>query len=280
MSNNIIKISIITPSYNQGDFIEDAIKSVLEQKYSNFEHIIIDNCSTDNTINILKKYPHLKWYSEPDKGQSNALNKGFKQATGNIIGWLNADDYYLPDTFNIISEKLAQCFNIDVLYGNWNFVDTNKKFIKKGQVFPFDYNMLVYYYTYIGSTSIFFRNSIITEGYFINENFKYVMDGEWYVRLASHGKKFGFINKTLACFRIHGLNQSFKYRELDNNIDKVLIRAKQLAERYAIKRFYGHKLGNDFAGSMIEELSYRILWWYYRYKSGITKLIYKSIIKP
>src|ERR1700755_1492305 len=95
-----MKISIITPSYNQGRFIEDAILSVLSQGYPDFEHIVIDNCSTDNTLDVLKKYPHVKWVSEPDRGQSNALNKGFGLSTGDVLGWLNCDDFYLPGAFH------------------------------------------------------------------------------------------------------------------------------------------------------------------------------------
>ena len=95
-----MKISVVTPSYNQGEFIEDAINSVLNQDYDDFEHIIVDGLSTDNTIDILKKYDHLKWVSEEDDGQSDALNKGFKKASSDTICWLNADDYLLNDTFN------------------------------------------------------------------------------------------------------------------------------------------------------------------------------------
>ena len=88
------KISIVTPSFNQGQYIEDTIQSVLKQNYENYEHIIIDGKSTDNTIAILNKYPHLVWVSEPDQGQSDALNKGFKKATSEWVIWLNADEYY------------------------------------------------------------------------------------------------------------------------------------------------------------------------------------------
>ena len=131
MKNNRdkIKISIVTPSFNQGKYIQDAIESVLNQKHKNFEHIIIDACSEDQTIEILKKYPHLKWISEPDKGQSDALNKGFNKATGDIIGWLNADDIYLPNTFNIISKSLNDKA-IDAVYGNYNFIDVSGKITK------------------------------------------------------------------------------------------------------------------------------------------------------
>ena len=93
------KISVITPSFNAVKTIENSIWSVLSQSYTNFEHIIIDGVSTDGTVNILKKYSHIKWISEPDGGQSEAMNKGFDLATGEIIVYLNADDYFLSSAF-------------------------------------------------------------------------------------------------------------------------------------------------------------------------------------
>lgn len=97
-----LKISVITPSFNSADYIERAIQSVLDQNYENFEHIIMDNCSTDGTLEILQKYPHLIWKSEKDSGQSNAMNKGFELSTGDIIVYLNCDDYFLPDAFHSV----------------------------------------------------------------------------------------------------------------------------------------------------------------------------------
>lgn len=100
------KISVITPSYNAVKTIENSVFSVLSQNYKNFEHIIVDGVSTDGTIDILKKYSHLKWISEPDSGQSEAMNKGFERATGDIIVYLNADDYFLASAF----EKVIPAF--------------------------------------------------------------------------------------------------------------------------------------------------------------------------
>jgi glycosyltransferase involved in cell wall biosynthesis len=97
-----LKISIITPVLNNITYIEDAIQSVLKQDYTNYEHIIVDGGSTDGTIEILKKYKHLKWISEPDSGQSNAMNKGLKMSSGQIIMYLNADDYIYPGAFNAV----------------------------------------------------------------------------------------------------------------------------------------------------------------------------------
>ena len=100
-----LKFSIITPSFNSGDTLERAIQSVLAQDYKNFEHIIVDGCSTDGALEILEKYPHLRWISEFDKGQVDAMNKGFAMAEGEIIGYLNADDYYLEGSFFLLRLK-------------------------------------------------------------------------------------------------------------------------------------------------------------------------------
>ena len=117
-------ISIVTPSYNQGKFIEDTIQSVLIQNYPNFEHIIVDNCSTDGTVEILKKYPFLKWISEPDKGQTDALNKGFRKATGDIIAYLNSDDQYCPGVFLTVADYFLEHPECKWLCGNVIFTDS------------------------------------------------------------------------------------------------------------------------------------------------------------
>lgn len=96
------KISVITPSFNSREVIERAVQSVLVQDYTCWEHVIVDGGSTDGTIDLLKKYPHLKWISEKDRGQADAMNKGFSLSTGDIIVYLNADDYFLPGAFSAV----------------------------------------------------------------------------------------------------------------------------------------------------------------------------------
>ena len=107
MANDHPKISVITPSYNARRFIEDAIRSVIGQGYPNFEHIVVDGGSSDGTVDILLKYPHVKWVSEPDRGQSDAMNKGFAMSSGDIIVYLNADDYFEPGAFRTASDYLG-----------------------------------------------------------------------------------------------------------------------------------------------------------------------------
>lgn len=129
--NKNYQISVITPSYNSGDFIERAIKSVLAQDYANWEHIIVDGGSTDNTVDILKKYPHLKWISAPDRGQVDAMNKGFKMATGDVITYLNADDYYLEGAFSSAMNAFSE--DTKIVYGNVKVFDeaANKWWVNK-----------------------------------------------------------------------------------------------------------------------------------------------------
>jgi len=117
------KISIITPSFNSGKYLEQAIQSVSAQSYQNFEHVIVDGGSTDGTVEILKKHPHLKWVSEPDKGQSHAMNKGFDMSTGDIIVYLNADDFFEPGAFKTAIEHLNKDKGIFIVAGELYIID-------------------------------------------------------------------------------------------------------------------------------------------------------------
>ena len=116
--NSRPRFSVITPSLNQGKYIETTIKSVLDQKFDSYEHIVIDGGSDDSTIEILKSYPHLKWVSEHDSGQSIALNKGFKMASGEIIAWINSDDWYAPKAFECVDHYFANHRSSGVLMGD------------------------------------------------------------------------------------------------------------------------------------------------------------------
>jgi glycosyltransferase involved in cell wall biosynthesis len=126
------RISIVTPSFNQGQFLEETIRSVLLQGYPDIEYIIIDGGSTDNSVEIIKKYePWLAyWVSEPDRGQSHAINKGFERSTGEIMAWLNSDDMFLPEIFGTVGENIAGFSFPMLLIGNRVYIDAKSLITK------------------------------------------------------------------------------------------------------------------------------------------------------
>jgi glycosyltransferase involved in cell wall biosynthesis len=214
MTQTYPKISIVTPSYNQAKFLDDAIKSVIDQGYPNFEHIIFDNCSTDGTTELLKKYPHLIWISERDQGQSDALNKGLRRATGEFVGWLNADDRYLPDCFYSVTKTLQAHPECDILYGDYRWVDKNGDLIKLRREIDFDLFIFKYLHvTYIPSTATFFRRDIFKENNFLNTDYKLANDFELFLRLALKGYHFNHLGLFLADYRWHPESKS----ELNKN---------------------------------------------------------------
>jgi glycosyltransferase involved in cell wall biosynthesis len=207
-----LKISIATPSFNQGSYIEKAIISVLAQDYPDFEHIIFDNCSTDETLNVISKYPHVKLVSEPDKGQSDALNKAFLAATGDVIGWLNADDYYMPDTFRKVNEHF-QKYDVDALYSHVHYVDKDEHLIRNLRTHsPVRWMSLLY--TFIQSTTFFFKADIVRQDKHLLENeLQLCMDMEYFARLLHAGYKFRHVNDYFASFRWHETNKSKPVKE-------------------------------------------------------------------
>jgi len=207
-----MKISIVTPSFNQGAFIAEAVESVLAQNDADVEHIILDNCSTDETPAVLARYPHLKVICEKDKGQSDALNKGFKAATGDIIGWLNADDKYLPGCFERVREAFSRHAGFDLIYGDYRLVDARGQLIRVRKELGFDLFMLKYLHVlYIPTTTTFFRRKVFDEGNFIDIDYHYSMDYEFFLRLAGRGYQFGHIPQVMADFRWHRTSKSSTY---------------------------------------------------------------------
>ena len=156
------KISIIMPSYNQVEFIEKSILSVLNQDYKNFELIIIDGGSNDGTIEIIKKYQDYIsfWVSEKDKGQSDALNKGFKLASGEIYGWLNSDDIYLPNAFHNLMLAFKNNLNKKIVFGDWLSFDRNLKNINLNYAFDFNLNHFKYEGFHLNAQSMFWRSEV------------------------------------------------------------------------------------------------------------------------
>lgn len=179
------RISVITPSFNQGEFLEETVQSVINQNYPNLEYIVIDGGSTDTSIEIIKKYEsHLAyWVSEKDNGQSHSVNKGFRRATGEIIGWLNSDDTYLQNAFERIITLFKDNPDVDVIYGNFVYIDNHGNWLRKRKVFKNLTIEMLLDHDYIGQPALFFRRSIFEKIGYLDESLHYSMDWDFVIRL-------------------------------------------------------------------------------------------------
>jgi glycosyltransferase involved in cell wall biosynthesis len=202
-------ISLITPSFNQGEYIEQTIQSVLSQPVENIEYVVVDGGSTDNTLSILKKYSRdIRWISEKDRGQSHAINKGIHMTTGDIIGWINSDDYLLPGALQTVqklwaTKKHAVWCTADSILVNEDQAGLNK-YIQK-------YKSILRKFTpsvYLGITngiyqqSTFFSRKSIDSVGLLNESLDYSMDYDLWNRLSQLDKPV-LINHPLSAFRQH-----------------------------------------------------------------------------
>src|SRR5260370_20180468 len=202
-------ISIVTPSFNQGSFIGEALESVRLQNNKNCEHIVIDGRSTDGTVDLLrdltanKVQQNMFWTSERDTGQSEALNKGFRQAKGEIIGWLNSDDRYRAGCFEHIVQAFEDNPEVDIFYGDYLMVDEVGKVLKIRREIEFNAFILFYHrILYIPTTATFFRRRILEEDNWLDERLQYAMDLEFFIRLSKRGYRFKHIPQFLADFRM------------------------------------------------------------------------------
>ncbi len=216
-------ISIITVSYNQGKFIRQNIESVLQQNYPNVEHVVVDGGSTDETLSILKEYPHLVWVSEPDRGQSHALNKGFGMAKGEYLGWINSDDWLEP---NVLADVVGALNESPVVMGMCEKSDREGKCLEVNPNVPRNFYDILKYWVMFSTPDqpgVFFRRSVLEavrnpDGTFIDEDLDYCMDVELWLRIS---KKFEFkkrVPKVTSHFRWYedsktGGNTAAAYRE-------------------------------------------------------------------
>ena len=205
----MIKISVVTPSLNQGSFLDETLQSVRAQAYARTEQLVLDGGSTDGTLDLLQsrtgpEWQHLQWISEPDGGCTQALNKGIRMATGDVIGWLNSDDRYRPGCFETVARVFAENPHVDVLYGDFTLIDEKGTHLRVRR--EIEFSRLVLYYHRISpvpSTATFFRRRIFDEGNFFDESLQFAMDYEFFVRLANKGYRFKHIHALLADFRLH-----------------------------------------------------------------------------
>lgn len=201
------KISIITPSFNQGIYLEECIRSILDQGYPDLEYFIIDGGSSDDSVQIIQKYADrlTGWVSERDRGQSDAINKGLRQASGELVTWLNADDFYLPEALQAVAQAYQQNPQAPFYFGDGLRVDEQGE--KKQNFFPdgmvlFDRGALIHGLNYILQPAAFIRRAALEKAGYLDMNLHYGMDTDLWIRLSVQGEPVA-IRSVLAASREH-----------------------------------------------------------------------------
>lgn len=233
-------VTIVTPSLNQGDFIEAAIQSVLSQNYPNLEYIVADGGSTDHTLAVLGKYSgQIRWSSKKDKGQTEAINNGLRTANGEILAYLNTDDILLPGSLMEVGNVFARHKDAGWLTGRCRIIDETGNDIR--QPIALYKNLLLYSHSYplllmtnyISQPATFWRKSLLETCGPFDETLHYVMDYEYWLRLWKVTPPI-IMHKNLAAFRIQSASKTTSTAHLDRYIDEE----REIIARHSSSRFW------------------------------------------
>jgi glycosyltransferase involved in cell wall biosynthesis len=240
---HVPKISIVTPSFNQGEFLAATIESVISQAGDFYiDYIIVDGCSTDNSVEIIQQYEALlskgewplacrgiffQWICERDRGQADALAKGFRMAQGEIFAWLNSDDTYLPGALQTVAASFRDFPETGLLYGNAYYCDADGTVIGRHRTEKFDYEKLAWF-NYICQPSTFFRKNVFHESGGLDVTLHYAMDYDLWVRI---GKRFAccYLPEFFSKYRLHDSSKTI--------LDETLYHNSEEALRLAVKYF-------------------------------------------
>jgi glycosyltransferase involved in cell wall biosynthesis len=221
-----LKISVVIPSFNQAQFIEQTLRSVINQNYSNLELIIIDGGSTDGSVEIIQKYQNMisYWCSEPDGSQTHGLIKGFSIATGDILCWLNSDDVFEPSTFCDVSNFFLENPVVDAVFGDTLWIDRIGKPLRYQREIPFNRFIWFYTYNYIPGMSMFWRRDIYEQVGGLNPNFNLAMDADLWIRIADVGR-IAHVSKVWSRMRFYP-EQKNQCLRITSNAEDLIIRSR------------------------------------------------------
>jgi len=217
------KISIVTPSYNQGQFIRATIESVMSQSYDDLEYIVVDGGSTDDSVATLQEYSdRLKWISEPDEGQSDAINKGWRMSTGDVVTWLNSDDLLAtPQVIAQVAEAFRRHPDVDIIYGDYDVIGVHGEHLFRRKQAPFNPHVLLFSNNFIVPAAFFRRELLDSVGY-LDVDLHWVMDLDYWLRALTAGARFKAIPIPMWKHRFHpDSNTVGGIREMEREVREI-----------------------------------------------------------
>lgn len=199
------KISIITPSFNQAEFLERTICSVLDQNYPNLEYIIVDGGSTDGSVDIIRRYESRisYWVSEPDRGQAHAINKGLRRATGDWVGWQNSDDIYYSAAFDWLIAAIRSQPQVDFVVGDMNLITRADSVVRDIRYVQPTYISVLAEGMVLANQAAFWRRGLHAKIGYLDESFDCMFDREWFLRLLESRPTVAHVPHILGALRLH-----------------------------------------------------------------------------
>ena len=223
-----LKITVVTPSYNQGRFLEQTLRSIHDQGYPNLEHIVIDGGSSDDSVAILERWSDRidYWVSEPDAGQTHALVKGFERSTGDILCWLNSDDMFEPWTLDEVSRFFETHRHAEVVYGDATWIDIDGRTVRTKREHPFSRFVFLYDHDFIPQPSAFWRRPLYERVGGLNPSFDLAMDADLFIRFADV-TQIHHVRRPWSRMRVYPEQKNQELRP-QSNLEDEMIRARYL----------------------------------------------------
>jgi len=275
-------ISVITPSFNQGCYIERTLCSVFSQNISNLEYVVFDGGSTDNTLSILSHYQdRIKWISEPDRGQAHAVNKGISATSGDIIAWINSDDVYYSGALKDVCYFFNDNPDVDVVYGNAFHIDEEDHEIEAYYSEPWNFSRLKEV-CYLCQPAVFFRRRLVNKFGLLNEDLQFCMDYEYWLRFAEGGASFAYLPLSLAGSRMYAQNKTLSQRKKVHSEINDMLKKKFLKVPDSWLFNYAHSIvdargisrgSRKYAISVSYESLIASLKWNYSISKGIIQTV-------
>jgi glycosyltransferase involved in cell wall biosynthesis len=248
-------IAMVTPSYNQEAYLRATIDSILNQNYPALDYVVEDGGSDDGSVEVLRSYGEkLRWSSDGDNGQGDAINRGFRKVTGEIMGYLNSDDVLLSGTLAYVAQAFLDHPDIDIVYGHRIYIDEEGYDIGRC-VLPAHNSEMLKWADYVPQETMFWRRRVWDKVGPFNESYRYALDWDFILRAQAEGFKFLRLPRFLACFRVHGAQKTTALRDVGKREMNLL------REQYLGHRPSGAEIARTIKGYLIRQLFYH---WSYR----------------